>query len=75
MALNTDREDVRSPLVPRQAPPSEGRREPVKPVEDELGLFGLGEDPREDQLARQDLSSKPEDYFSCDPQHFHHEVL
>jgi hypothetical protein len=69
------REDRRPPVANRQARLAEGHPEPAGPIEDELGLFGLGYDQNDDQLRRLDLSGKPEDDFSCDPRHFHHDVL
>jgi len=75
MGLFTKRETPRPHVSSLQARPSEGHREPIVPVEDEMGLLGLGYDQRDDQLLRHALPSKPEDYFSSDPRHFHHEVL
>jgi len=40
-----------------------------------MGLLDLGHDEKVDPLLRRSLPSKPDDYFSLDPGHFHHEVL
>ena len=75
MGLFSRREVSRAPLTSHKAHPVEGHPKPIGQVEDEMGLFGLGFHPQDDKLAEHTLSSKPEAYFSCDPRHFHHEVL
>ena len=75
MGLFMKREDRRAPLASHQAHPAEDHGRPAEHVEAELELFGLHSQTEGDQLRRHALSSKPEDYFSCDPRHFHHEVL
>ncbi len=60
---------------PRPTPAVEDLRQPSQPIQDEMGLLGLAFDDHENQLDRHALTGKPEDYFTCDPHHFHREVL
>jgi hypothetical protein len=75
MGLSTEREDPRAPLTPPRSHPTECHREPVPAIEDEMGLLGHRDDPRADRLDWLDISSKPEEYFTCDPRHSKHELL
>ena len=75
MGHSDERENPRAPLTPPPPDSTEGHREPVRPLEDEMGLLGHVDDPRADRLDWLDLSSEPEDYFSCDPRHSRHELL
>ena len=75
MGLFARREDLRAPVTSHEAHPTQGHGESGGHDRDEMGLLGLGHETPGDQLARLDLSSKPEDYFSSDPRHFHREVL
>jgi len=55
---------------------SKGQRQPASPpLDDEMGLLGLKPDRTEDQVAWFGLTSKPEEYFTCNPDHGSHEVL
>ena len=71
----TRREDRHSDPSNLHNLPDDKVSQPSDPVEDEMGLLGLGFDANEDQLLRYALASKPEEYFSCDPRHPTHEVL
>ena len=75
MSFFSKRADRHPHAANPQPHPAEDHRRPTGQVEDEMGLFGLGFDRRDDRLDRHTLTSKPEDYYSCNPRQVHHEVL
>ncbi len=74
MGRSTGREDLDVAASPPPPLPAEAQPEPeTEPaVEDELGLLGRRDVPRDEGL---DLPAEPEDYFSPDPHHPRRELL